>query len=61
MTFTQQDHDRVWYVVYLTRDGQPHEAAFPNRTLAEVFLADIPHGAPDIARAMLRPSGTGYN
>lgn len=61
MGLTQADHDRVWFVIYLTRDGRAHELAFPNRTLAEAFLADIPHGAPDIERAMLRPSGHGSN
>lgn len=61
MNVTQADHDRIWFVVYLIRDGKACEEAFPNRTLAEAFLESLPFSDMDVARAILRPSGIGYN
>lgn len=61
MSVTQADHDRVWFVTVTRRDGRVEELAFPNKTAAALFLADIPRERPDVARAMLRPSGHSHN
>lgn len=61
MFVTRQDHNRVWFLVCVYRDGTATEKPYPDKTAAEAALWLIPQAQiwgqqTDVQRAYLRPS-----